>query len=497
MAWVGAGWDAVGRARELLRRVDRHELRGPVARAVRAGGHRPGGGVPGRAGRGRGRARARRRDRADRDPAQPAGGAGARDRPVAGDGGRTAGQAGRRRHRRDRRRLRHHPGRGQVPARLPAAEHDHEPDHPGGAGRLLPERGRPPGAGRVLRDRGDRPGPPAPPARGDRPAVRRDPGPPGFRGVRGRHPDRHLPPLLDARRPVRGLLRPVPLRVAVRARPDGPPGRPDPARTLERLGPFAVHQRQHRARFRLGEARVAAAPSPCEPAAVSPANSPEDGAALRQVRWVLERLVQDGTVVARSDGTVHDLFPVAVGAAEGEALRELVVHERATRTIEIGLGYGISALFICEGLLSSGLADTRHLALDPHQAGRFGNCGLQVLEEAGVASLVEHHAEESQIALPRFLGEGRRFDLAFVDGNYRFDGIFLDLVYLGRLLRPGAVVVVDDYQLPAVARAASFCVTNLGWRSEAVSPPDDLHRWAVLRTSAAPDTRPYDHYVAF
>ena len=230
---------------------------------------------------------------------------------------------------------------------------------------------------------------------------------------------------------------------------------------------------------------------------MSPANSPEDGAALRQVRWVLERLVQDGTVVARSDGTVHDLFPVAVGAAEGEALRELVVHERATRTIEIGLGYGISALFICEGLLSSGLADTRHLALDPHQAGRFGNCGLQVLEEAGVASLVEHHAEESQIALPRFLGEGRRFDLAFVDGNHRFDGIFLDLVYLGRLLHPGAIVVVDDYQLPAVARAASYCVTNLGWRVEAVSPPDDLHQWAVLRTSGAPDTRSFDDYVEF
>jgi predicted O-methyltransferase YrrM len=70
--------------------------------------------------------------------------------------------------------------------------------------------------------------------------------------------------------------------------------------------------------------------------------TPHD-AARRQVRQVIERLVHDGTVVARSDGTVHDLFPVAVGAAEGEALREWVVRERATRTIEIGLSYGVSA----------------------------------------------------------------------------------------------------------------------------------------------------------
>jgi SAM-dependent methyltransferase len=63
------------------------------------------------------------------------------------------GQAGQRRHRRDHRRLRHHQRGRDVRARLPRAQHDHEPDDPGRAGRLLPERRRTPGAGRVLRDR--------------------------------------------------------------------------------------------------------------------------------------------------------------------------------------------------------------------------------------------------------------------------------------------------------------------------------------------------------
>ena len=231
--------------------------------------------------------------------------------------------------------------------------------------------------------------------------------------------------------------------------------------------------------------------------AVSPINPSNQRAALRRVRQVIERLLRDGTVVARSDGTVHRLFPVAIDAAEGEALRDWVLREGATRTIEIGLGYGISSLFTCEALLGSGDAAASHVVVDPYQTTRFGNCGLQVLEDAGVASLVEHHEEESQIALPRFLSEDRRFDLAFVDGNHRFDRIFLDLVYLGRLLDPGAIVLVDDYQLPAVARAASFFLTNLSWTLEEASPPDDLHQWAALRTSAAPDTRPFDHYVEF
>jgi predicted O-methyltransferase YrrM len=226
-------------------------------------------------------------------------------------------------------------------------------------------------------------------------------------------------------------------------------------------------------------------------------NAPDGAAALRQVREVITRLVRDGTAVARSDGTVHTLFPVAASAAEGEALQNWVTRVGASRTIEVGLGYGISALFVCEGLLRSGDPTARHVVIDPYQPTRFGNCGLQFLDEAGVTEMVEYRAEESQVVLPRFLSEGRSFDLAFVDGNHRFDGVFLDLVYLGRLVHPGGIVFVDDYQLAAVARAVSFCVTNLGWTSEEVSAGDDLHQWAVLRTSDVRDTRPFDYYVDF
>jgi predicted O-methyltransferase YrrM len=188
---------------------------------------------------------------------------------------------------------------------------------------------------------------------------------------------------------------------------------------------------------------------------------------------------------------------VAVTAAEGESLGGWVTRAGAVQTIEIGLGYGISALFIGEALLSTGDADARHVVLDPYQATRFSDCGLQFLDEAGLGTLVEFHAEESQIALPRFLTEGRTFDLAFVDGNHRFDGVFLDLVYLGRLVRAGGIVFLDDYQLPAVARAASFCMTNLEWTPEEISAADDLHQWAVLRTPEVPDTRAFDDYVDF
>jgi predicted O-methyltransferase YrrM len=123
--------------------------------------------------------------------------------------------------------------------------------------------------------------------------------------------------------------------------------------------------------------------------------------------------------------------------------------------------------------------------------------GVAILEEAGVRDLVELQVERSETALPRLLAEGRRFDLAFIDGNHRFEGVFLDLVYSGKLLKPRGVVFADDAQLPAVRRAAQFCVSNLDWTLEDEGR-EDVHEWIVLRTGS-PEAfhRPFDSFEDF
>ena len=222
-----------------------------------------------------------------------------------------------------------------------------------------------------------------------------------------------------------------------------------------------------------------------------------------RVREVRERLVSAGTVVARADGRARELFPVAIGNEEGLALREWVRKERASRTFETGLGFAISTLFICEGLLANG-TDARHVATDPYQftglpmnRTTYVGVGLQILEEAGVRDLVEFYAEESQIVLPRLLADGRRFDLALLDGNHRFEGVFLDLIYSGRLLKEGGIVFVDDTQLPGVRRAIDFCATNLGWVTED-GGKEGVHEWLVLRTGPRDAfLRPYTQFADF
>jgi predicted O-methyltransferase YrrM len=194
-------------------------------------------------------------------------------------------------------------------------------------------------------------------------------------------------------------------------------------------------------------------------------------------------------VTAEADRQPRELFPTAIDPNEGVALHEWVRRERALRTLECGLGFAISTLFIVEALLENGESG-RHVASDPFQSSAlpthsttYASVGLQILEEAGVRDIVEFFPEESQVVLPRLLAKGRHFDLAFIDGNHRFEGVFLDLIYSGRLVKEGGIVFVDDMQLPGVERAVRFCVSNLGWRIEDEGQ-EPSHEWCVLRTGS-------------
>jgi predicted O-methyltransferase YrrM len=207
-----------------------------------------------------------------------------------------------------------------------------------------------------------------------------------------------------------------------------------------------------------------------------------------RIRAVIDRLLEEGTV-----------FPIAVPADVGAVLGAWVRRENAATTIEVGLAHGMSALHICEALVANGHPDTKHVAIDPFQmtgpdgvTGGFAGSALRSLDEAGLSPMVEHIEEESQIALPRLVAEGRAFDFGFIDGNHRFERVFLDMYYLGRLIRPGGIVVLDDYDLPGIAKVVAFYTSNLSWTIE-----ETPLRCAVVRTPVDEDRRHFADFVEF
>ena len=172
--------------------------------------------------------------------------------------------------------------------------------------------------------------------------------------------------------------------------------------------------------------------------------------------------------------------------ADGDVLRDLLLAERPSTVIEIGLAYGSSALAIAEALVAAGPNDARHVIVDAYQR-HFHGSGWAAIVGAGLADLCSLVEERSQIALPRLLNDGFAADAAFVDGSHIFHNVFVDLFYLRELVRPGGLVILDDCSYPSVATAARYFEVNTGWEPVPVAWPTRLRAFRLPDPRTEPD----------
>jgi predicted O-methyltransferase YrrM len=177
-------------------------------------------------------------------------------------------------------------------------------------------------------------------------------------------------------------------------------------------------------------------------------------------------------VVARDGSTVP--LNSQISREEGDALQGLIRASRPQVSLEVGLAYGVSALYICEALVEVGA--TKHIVIDPYQHGAesidfvagtdhtmrvgFDGLGLLNLERAGYAGLIEFHGEPSFRGLPALEQKGQRVDFAFVDGWHTFDYAMIDFFYIDRLLNVGGLLVLDDTIYPALQKLARYIASH-------------------------------------
>jgi predicted O-methyltransferase YrrM len=150
--------------------------------------------------------------------------------------------------------------------------------------------------------------------------------------------------------------------------------------------------------------------------------------------------------------TVHNL----------STIRALMLEMRASRTLEIGLGFGGSSLVFCASHKELGwLPQYQHTALDPLQSTVWDSCGLEALERAGLIGYLDFRQTYSALELPKLFEERSVFDLIYVDGSHLFEDVFVDAYFSARMLRDGGVIAFDDSSNPHIAKVVRFLRSNL------------------------------------
>jgi predicted O-methyltransferase YrrM len=195
------------------------------------------------------------------------------------------------------------------------------------------------------------------------------------------------------------------------------------------------------------------------------------------------------------DGNSIDPFALAapVPYSDGMILYQIIRDTKATKTLEIGFAYGLSTLFMCQGLVDNG--GGHHVAIDPVESTVWKSVGLVNIRKAGFDNMVTFHEACSHDVLPKLLGEGEKFDLVFIDGFHVFDAVLLDFYYSDRLIECGSYIMIHDVWMPAIRKALGFILRNRHYRLESQFMPGP-QRFALWFRRFLKDLwhNPYDLY---
>lgn len=173
---------------------------------------------------------------------------------------------------------------------------------------------------------------------------------------------------------------------------------------------------------------------------------------------LLEEIYDSGVVYDENNEPIRCI--AGITGRTGRLLQWLILDYKLTKTLEIGLAYGISALHICSAHLKNGLNGS-HTAIDPFQSFEWKSIGLLNIKRSGIENF-RFYQQPSEYALPSLCcsGESSSFDLILIDGNHLFDYALIDLFYAFRLLKIGGFVVLDDCDTPSLIQVLQYALKN-------------------------------------
>ena len=143
----------------------------------------------------------------------------------------------------------------------------------------------------------------------------------------------------------------------------------------------------------------------------------------------------------------------AVRASEAQFIYDFVQQLENPATLEIGFGYGRSACYI---MAATG---REHSVMDPFQ-NQYDRQALANVKKCGLDSQLHYFEDYSHNVLPQMLSEGKKFDFIFIDGDHKFDGIFVDFYYSDKLLNDGGFVLFHDTWMRSTQLAMAFIDKN-------------------------------------
>jgi predicted O-methyltransferase YrrM len=179
-----------------------------------------------------------------------------------------------------------------------------------------------------------------------------------------------------------------------------------------------------------------------------------------------------------------------ISVGQGVTINSLMRAHSVKRSLEIGLAYGFSTVWMLDALRSQ--RDSLHIAIDPFELRSWHGIGLVQIKKLDLDRHFQWVEDYSIHALSDLIRQQAQFDFIYIDGNHRFDDVVVDFYLSDQVLRPGGLIALDDLWMQSIRTAANFIVTNRAYKLV----PQPVDNMMVLKKEHG-DDRDWLHFKSF
>lgn len=124
------------------------------------------------------------------------------------------------------------------------------------------------------------------------------------------------------------------------------------------------------------------------------------------------------------------------GAVQGQVMRMIVQMSEAKDILELGTFTGYSAICLGSAMPENGHLDTLEINDE------LEDLILEGFDRAGLSDKIDLHIGDCKETLRRFIEEGRKYDLVYMDANKREYCEYYELIF--DMVRPGGLILADN-----------------------------------------------------
>jgi predicted O-methyltransferase YrrM len=194
-----------------------------------------------------------------------------------------------------------------------------------------------------------------------------------------------------------------------------------------------------------------------------------------------------------SDGKMYKLdAETRILPEQGMCIYNLCKKIKPNKTLEIGFADGYSTIFFLASIKSIGMG--YHVAMDPFEISDWHGIGLTKVEELKMDSFFRFVPEYDLFAIPDLAREKQKFDVIFIDGDHRFDYVFLDFTLADYIIADNGYIILHDLWMPSIKKVVKFIKSN---RPDYEVQTDIFSPQMLVLKKIASDKRPWDFYSSF